>query len=198
MPMRCVLHGCGCSQVTGRGVDRFIMQNVVIIKSDAIIAVVEMGSAMTPMADRQPQCRVLILDCRSRVRLKVNFKKEKKKVMQAWGLQLYLRKVTCKQRVPGVPIGAHWYCWSSMTVCFLEINWTCAASNKPCFPSDLTLHHLLCLPPHPYFSFSNDLIQSEQLGENCAVILVFRFRESADNTALDQDCSGAHKHDIQM
>lgn len=61
------------------GVGWFIMQNVVIIKSDAIIAVVEMGSAKTPIADRQPQCRVLFLDCRSRVRLKVNFEKEKKK-----------------------------------------------------------------------------------------------------------------------
>lgn len=58
------------------------MQNVGVIKSDVIIAGVEMDSAPTPLADGQHKCRVVYLDCCSSVRLKVNFRGKKKKVMQ--------------------------------------------------------------------------------------------------------------------
>lgn len=67
--------------------------------------------------------------------------------MQAWGLQLDARKLTCKQPVPGVLIGAHWYCRSSMTVHFLEINWASAANDKGCLPRDVML------PPCPLYFF---------------------------------------------
>lgn len=69
--------GSGCSRVTGRGASWCIIPRVVIIKSDAIIAGVETDSALTPLADRQPQCRVLFLDCCSRVRLKANLEGKK-------------------------------------------------------------------------------------------------------------------------
>lgn len=96
--------GSSCSRVTGQGASWCIIPRVVIIKADAIIAGVETDSALTPLADREPQCRVLFLDCCSRVRLKANLEEEKKSHA---GLRFAIR---CKETdsQTACPRGSYW------------------------------------------------------------------------------------------